>query len=367
MPISQGARSGFGKVLGIIIIASSIGGIASAINYLTFLNDLIFLILRICVTALTFIIGAWLSFKLPEIKKGYIVGLGAEFTLFFALIPFYGYHFKYWGGIIDTYNYFLASLLANFNNTIIWNNILLYSIQGITFFRFRIYGLGFGIFYLVVNLVINVIGMFFLGDLNVLLGREETIFRDFRPRRLGTSRRMQYEVPSIESELESEVEMGDGAYQSAMKIYEKKRQVGIVSNSTTYSKIHLEDDILRSSKNLTCPFCHHLNYNDALICISCKNEFQRCKICHKPIGEDIVFCPSCNAAYHKDEFLEWLKVKACCKECNSEIDIWEFQKVLERGHEIHEEASKLCPGCKKVIPTDANFCIYCGFQVNHLS
>ncbi|MFX0136233.1 MAG: zinc ribbon domain-containing protein, partial [Candidatus Hodarchaeota archaeon] len=70
-----------------------------------------------------------------------------------------------------------------------------------------------------------------------------------------------------------------------------------------------------------------------------------------------------DASAHKLEFLEWLKIKAKCPSCERELDIWEFQKILEQNKEVDEKYPLACPNCKKYIPIDANFCIYCGFKI----
>ena len=90
-------------------------------------------------------------------------------------------------------------------------------------------------------------------------------------------------------------------------------------------------------------------------------KFTICTICQKAISkeEEIVFCPFWHTQYHKLEFLEWLKVNAKCKACKRELDMWEFQKHLEE-HKHRTKHLKLCNKCLKEIPTDAEFCIYCG-------
>ncbi|MFX0132380.1 MAG: hypothetical protein ACFFDN_01915 [Candidatus Hodarchaeota archaeon] len=99
--------------------------------------------------------------------------------------------------------------------------------------------------------------------------------------------------------------------------------------------------------------------------ISYKNNgFPKCLICRKSIiGEEIVFCPFCNAPYHKKEFLEWLKVKAHCKICKKELDMWEFQKHSEKHEHIEEISSIKCQKCKNLIPSDSRFCIFCGVKI----
>ena len=129
-------------------------------------------------------------------------------------------------------------------------------------------------------------------------------------------------------------------------------------------KIKWDGTVYDLSPKFKCPICEHENPRDAKMCKFCKNEFQTCKICGKNLGKDeVVYCPNCNAEFHKEEFLEWLKVRAHCKICNIEIDLWEFQKYLKEQN-LHQLESKMCLKCGKKIPVDAKFCISCGVKIN---
>ena len=75
----------------------------------------------------------------------------------------------------------------------------------------------------------------------------------------------------------------------------------------------------------------------------------------------MALCPFCYAPYHKLEFLEWLKVKANCKVCNKELDLWEFQKT--QGKILDEKFLKKCKKCLNNNPNDAMFCVYCGEEL----
>ncbi len=143
----------------------------------------------------------------------------------------------------------------------------------------------------------------------------------------------------------------------ASRIYERKGS----SNPKIYEKVRLGDEFEIPSKQLICSICDYKNPSDSRICRSCYSKFLTCLICNKPISKDEeIFCPYCSAPYHEREFLEWLKIKAHCKNCKKDLDLWEFQKYLEEREKDNELYSKLCIKCKKFIPIDANFCIYCG-------
>jgi len=79
-----------------------------------------------------------------------------------------------------------------------------------------------------------------------------------------------------------------------------------------------------------CPVCK-TDVTNLKVCRRCGFEIERCKICSKIIklDDEIVSCPYCGEKFHKDEFLEWLKVKAFCPNCRSELDLWEFKSDSE--------------------------------------
>lgn len=84
-----------------------------------------------------------------------------------------------------------------------------------------------------------------------------------------------------------------------------------------------------SSKSIICPYCGKYNLIGSKTCKFCFKQFPICVICDRLITEnDIVYCPFCNSPFHKREFLEWLKIKAYCKNCKKELDLWEFQKFI---------------------------------------
>ncbi len=137
-----------------------------------------------------------------------------------------------------------------------------------------------------------------------------------------------------------------------------------LSNEKIHEKVHLSEEFEIPSKPLICSSCGNANPRSAKICKSCLNNIPKCLICNRTISaEQIVYCPFCNANYHKAEFFEWLKVKAICKNCNKELDLWEYQKYLEKDEYIKESSSIECPKCKKSIPSDSSFCIFCGLKI----
>ncbi len=130
-----------------------------------------------------------------------------------------------------------------------------------------------------------------------------------------------------------------------------------------FEKVRLDEEFMVPSEPLTCPVCGYQNLNVSRICKSCSYNFPSCIICNRVIGgEELVFCPYCNSPYHKLEFFEWLKIKANCPRCNRDLDLWEFQKFLEH-EEVEINSSKLCHKCKKIIPKDSDFCIFCGIKI----
>ncbi len=124
----------------------------------------------------------------------------------------------------------------------------------------------------------------------------------------------------------------------------------------------VKSEINFRSKYLICDICNHKNDISNIVCASCNTKFNRCPICKHPISkEDLVFCPFCNSSFHKTEFLEWLKIYANCPRCKKELDMWEFQKYLE---ESKSELSQIqCSACKKLIPIDCKYCIFCGARI----
>ncbi len=80
-----------------------------------------------------------------------------------------------------------------------------------------------------------------------------------------------------------------------------------------------------------CPVCASPVKN-LKICKKCGYEIERCKICTKLIKLDDILatCPYCGEKFHREEFLEWLKIKASCPNCKSEMDLWEFRRDTKK-------------------------------------
>ena len=76
-----------------------------------------------------------------------------------------------------------------------------------------------------------------------------------------------------------------------------------------------------------CPVCES-NVRNLKVCRKCGYEIERCKICSKifKLDDIIVSCPFCSQRFHRNEFLEWLKIKAFCPNCRTEMDLWEFKQ-----------------------------------------
>ena len=114
----------------------------------------------------------------------------------------------------------------------------------------------------------------------------------------------------------------------------KKRERPVRTIGDLVSKSRSDKDhtgkVISISKDLPqdlCPVCENPVKN-LKICKKCGYEIERCKICSKLIKLDdiLVTCPYCGEKFHREEFLEWLKIKASCPNCKSEMDLWEFRR-----------------------------------------
>lgn len=384
------------KISGYIFVISSILNFAIAIFYFILSGDLPFLILYLCGIIFSLVEGIWLIYiynRSQNTQKIYSIGVGLGIILFVILIPFFGFALNF---VRNRYDFFYSAQMATLMSILInsinnENNIFSVLLNSnidlfpqIKFYGICAFDLGFGIFLMILVIILNYIGMVKSEDMDfstTIKNPPRYEKKYFHYKRKYSQGRRSYSInypeakkdlniffrteppPPISEELHSRVEMSDGAYLSAMKILEKKDLNENPSGSEVYSKVHMKKPILNQSKDLICPNCSQPNFNYARICKFCGAEFQKCSICGKNLGkEDIVYCPFCNATYHKTEFLEWLKVKACCKSYNREIDMWEFQKYLEEHEQVQKDSLKVCQECKKAIPNDAIYCIYCGIK-----
>ncbi len=137
--------------------------------------------------------------------------------------------------------------------------------------------------------------------------------------------------------------------------------------SLEVSDDQLDDDLIDYFNPIVCPTCGKENVGGTKVCGSCDTEFPICIICNKPINkDDIVFCPFCKQTYHKLEFFEWLKTEEACKKCLRALELSEILEIFKQESEPIE-TSFLCPICKKLIPNDSHFCIYCGSRIHDYS
>ncbi|NVM03056.1 MAG: hypothetical protein HWN67_12010 [Candidatus Helarchaeota archaeon] len=107
------------------------------------------------------------------------------------------------------------------------------------------------------------------------------------------------------------------------------RTIGDLVSRSELDKDH-SGKVTTISKDLpqdVCPVCES-SVRNLKICKKCGYEIERCKICSKLIKLDdiLVICPYCGEKFHREEFLEWLKIKARCPNCKSEMDLWEFRR-----------------------------------------
>ncbi|MHA1753992.1 MAG: RING finger domain-containing protein [Candidatus Odinarchaeia archaeon] len=52
----------------------------------------------------------------------------------------------------------------------------------------------------------------------------------------------------------------------------------------------------------------------------------KCLICKSDIrpSQKKIYCPFCGSPYHRDHFLEWVKIKSFCPYCRRRINIEEL-------------------------------------------
>lgn len=100
----------------------------------------------------------------------------------------------------------------------------------------------------------------------------------------------------------------------------------LVSKSRSKSKSSGVKSIPLETKPDTCPVCQ-ADIKNLKVCKRCGFEIHKCRICSRIIklDDDLVRCPYCGEKFHREEFLEWLKIKAFCPNCKVQMDLWEFR------------------------------------------
>jgi hypothetical protein len=229
----------------------------------------------------------------------------------------------------------------------------------------RVGGVGTNIVVAIIGMIINIIGSF---NPKILKYIQYILERDFPSRRRRSidreyrryRRRRPVSLPRFTS---MPIKRTPPSPQITPRPKPLNNEIDL-SNDKIYQKVHLDKEFTIPTKSLICSSCGNENPEDSKICKSCLNNIPKCLICYRAISaEQIVHCPFCNANYHKTEFFEWLKVKAICKNCNKELDLWEFQKYSKKHEHLEAIASIKCPKCKKLIPNDSDFCIFCGLKI----
>ncbi|MFX1404336.1 MAG: zinc-ribbon domain-containing protein [Promethearchaeota archaeon] len=124
---------------------------------------------------------------------------------------------------------------------------------------------------------------------------------------------------------------------------------------TQYSEIQLA----------MCPECEATILAEATVCPHCGAPQPVCMVCQNSIVplDSTLSCPRCRGQAHRIHFLEYLKVKGKCPECNADLD----------PHELIDDSSEtpfpsstsgpqhLCMVCNRAIgSTDATLqCPHC--------
>jgi hypothetical protein len=75
-----------------------------------------------------------------------------------------------------------------------------------------------------------------------------------------------------------------------------------------------------------CPECEATLLAEATVCPHCGKSRPACIVCHHPIefSDSILVCPHCRGQAHRIHFLEYLKVKGTCPNCQRELDGFEL-------------------------------------------
>ncbi len=87
----------------------------------------------------------------------------------------------------------------------------------------------------------------------------------------------------------------------------------------------LVDSIIQQSNSqvgIPCPFCGFYIQGHKNFCPHCNRPFNTCTICKSPIFhlDEQIQCPFCSVFFHRRAFLEWMKIRGTCPNCNSKMN-----------------------------------------------
>ena len=79
---------------------------------------------------------------------------------------------------------------------------------------------------------------------------------------------------------------------------------------------------LAPDDSIFCPHCQLRLPQHTTHCLNCDATFNQCKICKFPIVglDEQIECPNCLSFFHKREFLEWIKIRGHCPNCNFKMN-----------------------------------------------
>ncbi|NVM29494.1 MAG: zinc-ribbon domain-containing protein [Candidatus Helarchaeota archaeon] len=123
--------------------------------------------------------------------------------------------------------------------------------------------------------------------------------------------------------------LGIGFLQEHFKIYGNYKHSDLLEAVYRYLK-NPRDVVFE----VTCPKCNAKLQKDERYCPSCGVSFNICEICKHPLLDDDVKqirCPYCQARFHREEFLEWVKVHGRCPTCDfgiSQDELKQAEKVI---------------------------------------
>ena len=79
---------------------------------------------------------------------------------------------------------------------------------------------------------------------------------------------------------------------------------------------------LAPDDSIFCPNCQLRLPQHTTHCMNCDATFNQCEICKFPIVglDEQIECPNCLSFFHKREFLEWIKIRGHCPNCNFKMN-----------------------------------------------